>query len=133
MIKVRRLLLRIHDRMSGKLTPPEALPPLPRRASFLLPVADLFMALMLSRPPGGSLRTARVTLATVWLSASVSVVVGIPGLWLIGYAIARPQPLLLLPGLLAAGLGLGSASLAVFGIRQRQVLAAHSRREGAGK
>jgi len=98
--------------------------------SLLLPLADLFMTLMLSRPPGGSLRTARVTVATIWLSAGVFVVVGIPGLLLTGYALFRLQLLLLVAGLLAAGLGLGSASLAVFGIRQRQVIAAHRRPQG---
>ncbi len=91
-----------------------------RTQARLLPIADLFMRLMLSRPSGGSLRTARVTPATIWLSAGVAVVVGIPGVLLTGYALFRLQFLLLMAGLLAAGLGMGSASLAVFGILQRQ-------------
>lgn len=108
--------------MPGKLTPAEELPPLDGIQNRLLPIADLFMTLMLSRPPSGSLRTTRVTLATIWLSLGVSALVGIPGLWLSGYAILRPQLLFLMAGLLAAALGLGSASVAVFGIRQRRVL-----------
>ncbi len=116
--------------MPGKPTVSEELPPLDRTQFRLLPIADALMMLMLSRPGGGSLRTTRVTLATIWLSAGVSLVVGIPGLLLIGYAIFSLEWLVLIPGLPAASLGLGSASLAVFGIRQRQLLAARGRQQG---
>ncbi len=116
--------------MSGKLTLPEELPPPDRLQSWLLPVADRFMTLMLSRPPGGSLRTARVTPMTIWLAAGVFVVAGIPGLLLTGYALLQLQLILLLAGLVLVGLGLGSAALAVFGIRQRQGIAAHGHPQG---
>ncbi len=116
--------------MPGKPTISEELPPLDRTQSRLLPIADAFMMVMLSRPGGGSLRTTRVTLATIWLAAGVSLVVGIPGLLLIGYAILRLQWLALMSGLVAAGLALGSASLAVFGIRQRHLLAARGGKQG---
>jgi hypothetical protein len=114
--------------MSGLRAQPEQLPPLDGFQTRLLPIADLFMALMLSRPPSGSLRTTRVTAATIWLAAATSVLVGIPGVLLMGFAIFRPNALLLLIGLMAACLGLGSTSLAVFGIRQRQARTARAGR-----
>src|SRR3989442_3534111 len=80
------------ERMSGRLTPPEVTP-VDRIQLMLLPVADLFMILMYSRPPGGSLRTARVTLMTIWLAAAVAVPVGIPAPILLGHGVARLQPL----------------------------------------
>lgn len=117
---------RILERMSGRLTPPEATP-IDRVQRLLLPIADLFMILMFSRPPGGSLRTARVTLATIWLAAAVAVVAGIPGLVILVLGLARLQLLPLGVGLLGVALGVGSAILAVFGVRQRMLIAARRR------
>jgi len=114
--------------MSGKLTPPERLPALDPPVAWLLPLADLFMVLMVSRPPGGSLRTARISLGTLWLSAAVAILVGLPGVVLSAYALRSAQWLLLGAGLVGAGLGLGSASLIAVGIRQRQLLARQGRR-----
>ncbi|SRR5713101_1333849 len=85
----------------------------------LLPVADRFMALMWSRPGGLSLRTAWVTLATIWLAVIVVIAVGLPGLGAIVYGIANRQILLALGGLIAAALGVGAATVALYGIRQR--------------
>jgi hypothetical protein len=85
----------------------------------LLPVADRFMLVMLSRPPTGTLRTTRVTSATIWLSVVTVVVAGtISGLLLT--AAGRFGPLLLVPALPLAVLALGSASLALYGLRQRR-------------
>ena len=114
------------ERMSGRLTPPEVTP-LDRTQEMLLPVADLFMILMYSRPPGGSLRTARVTLITIWLAAAVAVLAGIPATVLLVHAVARFQPLLIPVGLLGVAIGLGSGVLAVFGVRQHILMAARQR------
>jgi hypothetical protein len=85
----------------------------------LLPFADRFMALMWSRPGGLSLRTTWVTPATIGLAAAVIVALGLPGLGAIAYGIASRQILLILGGLLAAALGAGAATVAVYGVRQR--------------
>jgi hypothetical protein len=114
------------ERMSGRLTPPEVTP-LDRIQLMLLPVADLFMILMYSRPPGGSLRTARVTLMTIWLAAAVAVLAGIPAAVLLVHAVATLQLLPIAIGLVGVAVGLGSGILAVFGVRQRILIAARQR------
>ncbi len=114
------------ERMSGRLTPPEVTP-LDRTQLMLLPVADLFMILMFSRPPGGSLRTARVTPLTIWLAGAVAALAGIPALVLLVHAVARFEPLLIPIGLLGVAIGFGSGVLAVFGVRQRILIAARQR------
>ena len=106
-------------RMSGQLTQPENIPPHDRLQAWLLPIADVFMVLMVSRPPGGSLRTARVTKATIGLAAITFVVLGVAGSGLVDYAFTGGKWILVLPALLGLGLSLGSGILAVFGIRQR--------------
>jgi hypothetical protein len=95
--------------------------PFDRLQARLLPVADAFMVLMVSRPPSGSLRTTKVTLATILLGAAVAIFVGLPALALLGYAAIRSRPLLLIPGILCLALGLGAAAVTVFGIRQRRL------------
>jgi hypothetical protein len=85
----------------------------------LLPVADAFMVVMWSRPSSGSLRDTRVTLATMILGAAVVLAVGIPAVVLLVYALLRLQLLLLVPGVLCLLLGVGAASVTVFGLRQR--------------
>lgn len=77
------------------------------------------MALMWSRPGGLSLRTTWVTPATIWLGLAVVAALGVPGLAVVAYGIATGQVLLDLGGLLAATLGAGGGTVAVFGIRQR--------------
>ena len=112
--------------MSGRLTPPEVTP-LDGIQRMLLPIADLVMILMLSRPPGGSLRTARVTLATIWLAALVAGLALFLALMVLAYAVPKAQLLLIVVGLLSAALGVGAGVLAVFGIRQRLLIAAARR------
>ena len=85
----------------------------------LLPVADAFMVVMWSRPESGTLRTTRVTLATMILGAAVVLCVGMPAVVLVGYSLARLQLLLLIPGILCVLLGTGAAAVTLFGIRQR--------------
>jgi hypothetical protein len=77
------------------------------------------MAVMWSRPGGLSLRTTWVTPATMCLTVAVVVAVGLPGLGGVVYGIKNGQILLALGGLVAAALGTGAASVAVYGIRQR--------------
>jgi len=98
---------------------PKDVPPLDPWQLRLLPVADRFMALMWSRPGGLSLRTTWVTPATIWLAVAVVVALGIPGLGAIAYGIATRQVLLAFGGLIAAALGAGGGTVAVYGIRQR--------------
>jgi hypothetical protein len=102
---------------------PASPPPLDPVQARLLPVADLFMALMWSRPGGLSLRTTWVTPATLWLSLAVFAVVGIPGLAALIYGAASHQALVIAGGLLAAALGAGAATVAVYGFRQRRLAA----------
>ena len=71
----------------------------------LLPLADLFMGLMWSRPGGLSLRTTWVTPATLGLALAVILVVGLPGLGAIAYGAANRQLLVLFAGLVASALG----------------------------
>ncbi len=103
---------------------PKQAPPLDAWQLRLLPLADLFMGLMWSRPGGLSLRTTWVTPATLGLAAAVIVAVGLPGLGVIAYGIAYRQLLVVLGGLIALALGAGAASVALYGVRQRR-LSAH--------
>jgi len=81
------------------------------------------MALMWSRPGGLSLRTTWVTPATIWLGLALVVAVGLPGLGVIAYGIGTRQVLVAFGGLLAAALGAGGGTVAVYGIRQRLLAA----------
>jgi hypothetical protein len=81
----------------------------------LLPVADGFMILMLSRPATGSLRTTRVTTVSIALGALAFIAFGVAG------AVVGLQGgvVLLVVAVLLELLALGSLSLAVFGLLQR--------------
>jgi hypothetical protein len=77
------------------------------------------MLVMLSRPPTGTLRTTRVTNASIALAAltfAASAALAVLLLTLV----RSTGPLLLLPVLLLAGLGVGSVCLALYGLRQRR-------------
>ena len=92
----------------------------------LLPLADLVMVAMLSRPASGTLRSTRVTVVTIVLAGLVGAVslVLIP---MIALHVAGGHSALwlaLVPALLAAGTG--CAWLAVFGVRQRYLLRARA-------
>jgi hypothetical protein len=96
-------------------------PPVPFDAlqARLLPVADLVMLLMISRPPSGTLRDTRVTIVTIYLALSVAVVA--LGLAILALVLGVGAHAL---GWLAAAvallaLGAGCADLAAYGIRQR--------------
>lgn len=102
---------------------PTYAPPLDAWQLRLLPLADLFMGLMWSRPGGLSLRTTWVTPATLGLALAVILVVGLPGLGAIAYGAANRQLLVLFGGLVASALGIGAAAVALYGIRQRRLSA----------
>jgi hypothetical protein len=90
-------------------------PPLDPVQRLLLPVADGFMLLMLSRPASGSLRTTRVTTVSILLGALSFVAFAAAGV-----AVALKGGLLLLAAALLLELfALGSFSLALFGGLQR--------------
>jgi hypothetical protein len=102
---------------------PKETPPLDAWQLRLLPMADLFMGLMWSRPGGLSLRTTWVTPATLWLAVAVILAVGLPGLGAIAYGIANRQVLVVFGALIAVALGAGAATVALYGIRQRRLSA----------
>jgi len=79
------------------------------------------MALMWSRPGGLSLRTTWVTPATIGLGLAVVATLGFPGLGVLAYGIGSGQLLLALGGLIAAALGAGGGTVALYGIRQRRL------------
>lgn len=100
---------------------PKTSPPLDDLQLRLLPVADLFMGLMWSRPGELSLRSTWVTPATIWLALGVLTAVGFPGLAALGLGIMNGQLLLAAAGLLAAAAGTGAGAVAIYGIRQRRL------------
>lgn len=71
--------------MSNRFTrvPAHPVPPLRVAGAVSAPLADAFMALMLSRPRSGSLRTTWVTPATLGLAAAVGLLAAAGGAILI--------------------------------------------------
>lgn len=100
--------------------PPEPPPALRGTARRLLPLADLFMVLLLSRPPAGTLATTWVTKATLLLAGGgliaavvlVSAVLAGLGHWPAGLVA------LTLGG--SAAFGAGAASVLAVGLDQRR-------------
>jgi hypothetical protein len=93
-------------------TDPARLDPLQR---LLLPVADGFMIVMLSRPASGSLRTTRVTTVSIVLGAASFMAFGVAGV-VVGL---KGGVVLLVVAVLLELFALGSLSLALFGALQR--------------
>ena len=98
---------------------PQGQPPLDELQLWLLPLADLFMALMWSRPGGLSLRTTWVTPATLALSIAVALGGVVAGPAAIAFGLGHGAVTWMLAGLIAIGLAGGAASVAIYGIRQR--------------
>jgi hypothetical protein len=98
---------------------PEGTPPLDPLQMRLLPVADLFMGLMWSRPGGLSLRTTWVTPATIWLGVAAVALVGVPGAGAVVLGLWTEQVLFMAAGLIAIVLAAGAGTVAFYGIRQR--------------
>ena len=93
--------------------------PFDRLQERLLPVADLVMVLMWSRPSSGTLRDTRVTIVTVYLAVVVAIVALVLAILGFAFAMAGGAPLWLVPAILLLLLAVGCADLAAYGIRQR--------------
>jgi hypothetical protein len=107
--------------MPNRLTrvPDAPVPELPAAVRLILPLADLFMLAMVSRPATGSLRTTWVTPATLQLSAAAAFISLALGAFVL-YLFSGGQRLpLLLGGVLLVALGVGSGAVAIVGIAQR--------------
>jgi len=95
--------------------PDRPVPELPAAVDALVPVADLFMLVMVSRPATGSLRRTWVTPATLYLSVAMLTLGVILAVRLLtGGAVARIGAIVLL---LAAG---GAGAVAAVGLAQRR-------------
>ena len=105
--------------MPNRLTavPSRPVPRLDGTVRALYPVADAFMAVMLSRPSSGSLRTTWVTPATLWLSV-VLVLACLVGAALL--VTTRSVPSIVVAAALVLAT-LGPASVAAVGFAQRRV------------
>jgi hypothetical protein len=97
-------------------TPTDSVPQLPGPVQLLVPLADLFMIAMLSRPATGSLRTTWVTPATRWLSAGTALIA------LIAVVMLRPvqQWLAIIEVVLLAAVIAGSAAVALIALCQNR-------------
>ena len=97
--------------------PERPVPAIPRPGQLLLPVADLFMIVLVSRPKSGSLRTTWVTPATLALCAATAVVgVVLDAAVLSGGMSAQS----LIGGAALAVLVVGSTCVATIGLMQRR-------------
>ena len=101
---------------------PKDPPPVDQLQLRLLPVADLFMALMLSRPGGLSLRTIWVTPATIWLALASCALVGMASLAAIQLAVTGHGILPAVGGVLGLAAAAGTGIVALYGIRQRLLI-----------
>ena len=100
--------------------PERPVPPLPWLGRMLLPLADLFMILLVSRPQSGSLRTTWVTPATVVL-CMVTVVGGVLlDVLMLRVGVGGRSVPALVGAAVVAVLVVGSACVAVIGIAQRR-------------
>jgi hypothetical protein len=103
--------------MPNRLTrvPSRPVPALPAVGRLLLPVADAFMLLMLSRPATGSLRVTWVTPATRFMCA----VLALAGVYGGVIAIAAGGVVWLIVGVVALALAAGGAAVALVAAMQR--------------
>ena len=102
--------------MAGILTSvPAEPPPRPRGAARrLVPIADLFMVVMLSRPPSGSLATTWVTRATTLLaSLCLAAAAGLVAVLLAG---VTHWPSALVAVALAGSIAFGAGAAAVIAV-----------------
>ncbi len=106
--------------MPNRLTrvPDEPVPQLPAAVRLVIPLADLFMLAMISRPSTGSLRTTWVTPATLQLSLVLTAAAVAIAIVLVASGAARTLPGLAL-GLLALLFAAGTGAVTVVGIGQR--------------
>jgi len=100
--------------------PEGPVPALPLVARALLPVADLFMLAMLSRPATGSLRHTWVTPGTLWLCLAM-VLLGAPiGAIALSTGLSDASRLRVAAGVVIIALAAGSAAVAAVGALQRR-------------
>jgi hypothetical protein len=97
--------------------PARPAPDLPAAGLLLLPLADAFMLVMLSRPATGSLRVTWVTPATLWMCAALAVVAAGGGAFAIA---AGGGALRVVAGLVLIALAAGGAAVATIGVMQRR-------------
>jgi hypothetical protein len=108
--------------MANRLTrvPDGPVPELPGPVRLILPLADLFMLAMISRPSTGSLRTTWVTPATLYMCLAV-VVGGVPaGALLLSGAGSSARTTLAL-GIIVLLFTAGACAVAIVGLSQRAV------------
>ena len=108
--------------MPNRLTevPTRAVPPPRRLASALLPFADAFMLVMLSRPATGSLRATWVTPATLWLALAACAMALALAVALGTGAAASAGALALAGTALCAAFAVGAGSVLVVALDQRR-------------
>ncbi|MGI8610285.1 MAG: hypothetical protein ACR2MY_13865 [Candidatus Dormibacteria bacterium] len=90
----------------------------------LLPVADMVMVLMWSRPPSGTLRDTRVTIVTIYLAVGVALVGLLLAVLSLALVLTGGSVLWLPAGVLLLLLALGCTDLGLYGIRQRRLMRA---------
>lgn len=100
--------------------PDRPVPALPWLGRLLLPIADLFMILMVSRPRSGSLRSTWVTPATLVLCVATAVGGVLLDVVVLRVGIGDGGPPAVIGGALVAVLVVGSACVAAIGLLQRR-------------
>jgi hypothetical protein len=96
--------------------PSHPVPELPAVARLLVPLADAFMLVMLSRPATGSLRVTWVTPATLWMGAALAFGGVCGGVFAL---VAGGGVAWLVVGCVLFALAAGGAAVAVVGAVQR--------------
>ena len=100
---------------------PDAAPPaLPRWELAALPLADVFMVAMLSRPASGSLRVTWVTPATLLLAVVAGVVTAALGVLCIVALVRGGGWPLLVAAVLCAAVAAGCSAVGAVGAAQRR-------------
>jgi hypothetical protein len=112
----------VHLRLSGNLDRAEPLPPPAGLQALLLPAADLVMAVLYSRSRAGSLRSVRVTVATIWLASVVFLLAGSLAVALVIHSVAHLNLLAITAALVAALVSLAGGVLAAYGLLQRSAI-----------
>jgi hypothetical protein len=97
--------------------PSRPVPALPAAGRLLLPLADAFMLVMLSRPATGSLLVTWVTPATLWMCAALALVGAAGGAFAI---VAGGSVGWVVAGAVLIVLAAGGAAVATVGALQRR-------------
>ena len=100
--------------------PAGPVPALPWVGRALVPLADAFMLVMLSRPSTGSLRNTWVTPATLGLCLAVLVIAAPIGALALATGAADGSRLRVAAGVVIIALAAGSAAVAAVGAMQRR-------------